>query len=117
MPRDIPEECIDAALAADAEWMRTSRRVMFTSPARDQVRVMLEAAGPLIAAAERERAEAAEARLAEVRAAAEEWAALAPADDWGDLGREETADCGRAILAVIGGQGQDRSEEKGPDRA
>ena len=58
MVRGIPGDWIVAALAADAEWVRTSRRVLFTSPARDQVRVMLEAAAPLIAAAERERGEA-----------------------------------------------------------
>lgn len=53
--RPVPEEWIDAALAADLEWMRSARAVVFVSPARDQVRAMLEAAAPLIAAAERER--------------------------------------------------------------
>ncbi len=49
-PRNpIPGEWIDAALAADAEWMRKARAVVFVSPARDQVRAMLEAAAPLIA--------------------------------------------------------------------
>jgi hypothetical protein len=51
----VSEEWIDAALDADAEWMRISRSVVFVSPARDQVRMMLEAAEPLIRAAERER--------------------------------------------------------------
>ena len=38
-PREpIPDEWIDAALAADAEWMRASRSVVFVSPSRDQVR-------------------------------------------------------------------------------
>jgi hypothetical protein len=53
--RGVPEEWIDAALAADAEWMRISRSVVFTSPARDQVRMMLAAVAPPIQAAERER--------------------------------------------------------------
>jgi hypothetical protein len=48
-PREpIPEEWIDAALAADLEWMRISRSVVFVSPARDQVRMMLEAVLPLL---------------------------------------------------------------------
>ena len=55
MPEPIPAAWIDAALAADVEWMRKARAVVFVSPARDQVEAMLGAAAPLIAAAERER--------------------------------------------------------------
>ncbi len=51
----------------------------------------------------RERAVAAEARLAEIRERAETWAALAPADDWGLTPTDTVAaDCGRAILAITG---------------
>jgi len=50
MPEPIPEAWVDAALTADLEWMRKSRSVVFTSPSRDQVRMLLEAAAPLIAA-------------------------------------------------------------------
>ena len=48
---DVPEDAVDAAMAGGDEWVRRSRSVVFTSPARDQVRAMLEAAAPLIAAA------------------------------------------------------------------
>jgi len=65
MPEPIPEDWIDAALAADAAWMRSARAVVYISPARDQVRAMLEAVAPLIAAAERERAGV---KLAEISA-------------------------------------------------
>jgi hypothetical protein len=51
----IPDAWIDAALVADVLWMRQARAIVFVSPSRDQVRMMLEAAAPLIAAAERER--------------------------------------------------------------
>ena len=51
MPEPIPEDWIDAALAADAAWMRSARAVVYISPARDQVRAMLEAVAPLAAAA------------------------------------------------------------------
>ena len=54
MDEAVIEAAVDAALAADAEWMRRSRSVVFTSPSRDQVRMMLEAAAPLIAVAEGE---------------------------------------------------------------
>jgi hypothetical protein len=47
-PSPVPEEVIDAALAADIEWMRISRSVVFRSCSRDQVRMMLEAAEPLM---------------------------------------------------------------------
>jgi len=60
--------------------------------------------------AERERAGAAERKLAELIARAEEWAARAPADDWGLTPVDTvTADCGRAVLAIIG------TEERGDD--
>jgi hypothetical protein len=49
------------------------------------------------------RAKAAEAILAAIRRAAREWAALSPADDWGPTPADTVAaDCGRAILAIIG---------------
>jgi hypothetical protein len=55
---------------------------------------------------ERERAERAEAKLAAIRKSAEAWAALAPADDWGLTPADTVAaDCGRAILAIIGTEG------------
>lgn len=132
MVRGIPGDWIVAALAADAEWVRTSRRVLFTSPARDQVRVMLEAAAPLIAAAERERAEAAEARLAALAAAIppERFRKMA---DWFDTDDEfkmtmfpgtwppgsrlpEVQGDLRKFASLLEGgtEGQDRGEEKGP---
>jgi hypothetical protein len=56
-----------------------------------------------LVAEHRERAEAAEGKLAELRKRAEEWSALAPADDWGLTPADTvTADVGRAILAIIG---------------
>jgi len=54
-PREPIEAWIDEALVADVLWMRSARAIVFVSPSRDQVRSMLEAAAPLIAAAERER--------------------------------------------------------------
>lgn len=59
MDESVSEEAVTAAVDADREWMRKSRPVVFVSPARDQVRIMLEAAAPLISGA-------AEATLAEV---------------------------------------------------
>ena len=57
------------------------------------------------------RAEAAEAKLAAITKAAETWAALAPADDWGETpGSTVAADIGRAILAIIGTEGKARHE-------
>jgi hypothetical protein len=47
---DVSEEAVDAAQAAGDEWIRRSRSIVFTSPARDQVRAMLEAAAPLLIA-------------------------------------------------------------------
>lgn len=51
---DIPERAIDAALSAYIDYQRKARHAVWTSPARDQVRRMLEAAAPFLAAAERE---------------------------------------------------------------
>ena len=62
-PSPVPDEVIDAALAADIEWMRISRSVVFRSCSRDQVRMMLEAAW----VPEHERAERAEAKVAAAR--------------------------------------------------
>src|SRR5580692_158472 len=53
MPEPI-EDWVDAALVADVIWMRSARAIVFVSPSRSQVRAMIEAAAPLIAAAERE---------------------------------------------------------------
>jgi hypothetical protein len=53
------EDWVDAALVADVLWMRSARAIVFVSPSRDQVRAMIEAAAPLVAAAERERLSAA----------------------------------------------------------
>jgi hypothetical protein len=65
----------------------------------------------LIAAELERRAEAAEAKLAAITKAAETWAALAPADDWGETpGSTVAADIGRAILAIIGTEGKARHE-------
>jgi hypothetical protein len=59
MPEPVSEAAVTLAVDADRDWMRTTRPVVFVSPARDQVRVMLEAAAPLISGP-------AEALLAEV---------------------------------------------------
>jgi hypothetical protein len=50
----------------------------------------------------RGRAKEAEAKLARIREEAEEWAALAPADDWGESVVDTfKADVGRALLNII----------------
>jgi hypothetical protein len=68
------------------------------------VRLWMLDCGELVAK-HRARAEAAEATLAGVRTKAGEWAALAPADDWGEsMGDTAIADCGRAILAITGSE-------------
>lgn len=52
--------------------------------------------------AETVRAEQAEAAIARVRTLAEQWATLAPADDWGDSFTDTlSSDHGRALLAVL----------------
>jgi hypothetical protein len=58
---DIPEQAVDAAMAALIARQREARDVVWASPSRDQVRAMIRG--------QWERAEAAEARLAEVRQA------------------------------------------------
>jgi hypothetical protein len=73
-----------------------------TSPAPDPGESSGTATGPA-EGGWRERAERAEAKLAKLREHAETWAALAPADDWGLTPTDTVAaDCGRAILAIIG---------------
>jgi hypothetical protein len=56
---DIPGQAIDAALNAYVEYWREAprgaRQVVWTSPAREQVRQMLAAAVPFTDAAERDR--------------------------------------------------------------
>jgi hypothetical protein len=59
-PREPIEAWIDEALVADVMWMRSARAIVFVSPSRDQVRAMIEAVAPLIAAAS-------EAKLAALR--------------------------------------------------
>ena len=54
-PREPIEDWIDEALVADVMWMRASHPIVFVSPSRSQVRAMIEAVAPLVAAAERER--------------------------------------------------------------
>jgi hypothetical protein len=54
-PLPVAERAVDAALAADSEWMHKARQVVFVSPSRDQVRAMLEAAGPVIREGDRDR--------------------------------------------------------------
>ncbi len=46
----MPEKAIDAALAAYVNFQREARQAVWTSPSREQVRRMLEAASPLITA-------------------------------------------------------------------
>ncbi len=51
---EVPEKAVDAALAAYIAYQREARQAVWTSPSREQVRRMLEAAAPFITAAERE---------------------------------------------------------------
>ena len=102
-PSPVTEEAIDAALAADAEWMARTRQVVFVSPSRAQVRVMLEAASPLLTGP-------AEARLAEVRETATTFLA-----EYGDSGApifRVAGDLARAVLQVID-RDRTSSEEQG----
>lgn len=95
---EVPEEAIDAALAADAEWMRTARKTVFVSPSRDQVQVMLEAAAPLIAADER-------AKLSEIARSMRRLAALEAIPGLGLRPREVRA-IAADVLAIIGDEGE-----------
>ena len=62
-----------------------------------------------------ERARAAEAKLAAIKERTEAWAALAPADDWGLTPTDTVAaDCGRAILAIIGSDTPTAAEQPDP---
>ena len=95
MPEPIPAAWIDAALAADVEWMRKARAVVFVSPSRDQVEAMLGAAAPLIAAAERERIrQFALAEAAKMREPGEGWLNVAASgyEDFADLLSTEERD-------------------------
>lgn len=56
---DRLEAAVDAAFAASNAWGNRSRQVVFVSPSKDQVRATIRA--------EFDRAEAAEARLEEIR--------------------------------------------------
>ena len=71
MAEPVTDAMVDAALDAVARYWREAHAVLQAYPSRGLARVMLEAAVPLIgaavAAAERQRAEAAEAVIAEVR--------------------------------------------------
>lgn len=51
---DIPEQAVDAALAAHIAFQRQARQALWTSPSREQVRAMLEAARPFTDAEVRE---------------------------------------------------------------
>ena len=75
----------------------------------EQLRALDEEMAEAASVPERERAERAEAKLAALRKHAAEWAARAPADDWGLTPADTvTADCGRAILAIIGSEEEAR---------
>ena len=58
--------------------------------------------------AETARRETAEGKLAGLRQQAAAWAALAPPDDWGESTADTIkSDCGRAILAILGTEGDE----------
>lgn len=54
-PTAVTDETVQAALAAAIAWQGNARQPLWAAPATGQVRAMLEAAAPLIAAAEGER--------------------------------------------------------------
>lgn len=108
----VTDQDVTAALLADVQFHKASRSLVWTSPSSEAVRAMLEAVAPRLVAAERERAERAEAKLAEVRERAADWTSTsAPSGDWKPtLTGEVMGNCGRAILAIIGtgaGDGND----------
>jgi hypothetical protein len=97
-PREPIEAWIDEALVADVIWMRSARAIIFVSPSRDQVRAMIEAVAPLIAAP-------AETKLAELEIhsltirRALRWA-------WLHADTSEAADELRAAMEAVGGDGE-----------
>ncbi len=54
-PQPVSGEAVQAFLAADVEWARQAHPAVWQSLDYDRARALLEAAAPLIAAAERER--------------------------------------------------------------
>ena len=46
---DVPEQAVDAALAAHVAYQRKARQAVWATPSRGQVRAMLEAARPFLA--------------------------------------------------------------------
>jgi hypothetical protein len=52
---DVPEQAINAAQAAYIDYQREARQMVWTSPSREQVRRMLEAAAPYLTASTGER--------------------------------------------------------------
>lgn len=99
----------DTRLAFDAELAAAEGRQRFCLPPWEerspQQRELDMRIGEAVAAAERERAERAEARLAAIRERAREWAGLAPPDDWGESTTDTVlSDAGRSILAIIGSE-------------
>ena len=66
--------------------------------------------GPYFRRLVRERDEA-RAAVARVEALAQQWAALAPADDWGDdMASTVQADLGRSVLAALRGDAEEASD-------
>ena len=62
----VTDEIVQAALAAAIAWQKEARQPLWLSPGEGQVRAMIEAVAPKIAAAGPGRAEAAEAKLAAI---------------------------------------------------
>jgi len=89
-PREPIEDWIDEALVADVMWMRASHPIVFVSPSRSQVRAMIEAVAPLVAAAERKR----------IREMAVRNGAVCPGDD--------------GTLCYFADLLENRDDEKGP---
>lgn len=65
----VTDQDVTAALLADVQFHKASRSLVWTSPSSEAVRAMLEAVTPRLVAAERERAERAEAKLEHAKAA------------------------------------------------
>jgi hypothetical protein len=98
---DVPEEAVDAAQAAGDEWISRSRSIVFTSPARDQVRAMLEAACTELTLARLSRS----VRLARIAALCH---AQAENPECPECGRGEALVKAGDILAIIDGGEDER---------
>jgi hypothetical protein len=87
-----------AALKAEVEYARAARQAVWSAPSQAQVERLIRSAWPAVATAERERAEAAEAKLAAIRTEV----AHIPGDGinftFGEQNQAET------ILAIIGSE-------------